>query len=51
MTYGMPIFIGFTTINFYAGVGLYWITSTVFQIFQQMFLTKYYEKKENEIKS
>jgi len=51
MTYGMPIFIGFTTINFYAGVGLYWITSTVFQIFQQMFLGKYYENKDREIKT
>ena len=48
MTYGMPIFIGFTTINFYAGVGLYWITSTVFQIFQQMFLTKFYENKSGD---
>jgi len=55
MTYGMPIFIGFTTINFPAGVGIYWITSTVFQVFQQMFLGKYYDKKDenlkNEIKS
>jgi len=48
MTYGMPVFIGFTTINFYAGVGLYWITSTVYQIFQQMFLSRAYENKEAE---
>ncbi len=36
----MPIFIGFTTIGLSAGVGLYWITSSVFQIVQQLVINK-----------
>ncbi len=40
----MPIFMGFITINLSAGVGIYWITSSVFQFCQQIFLNKYYGK-------
>ncbi len=36
----MPIFIGFTTIGLSAGVGLYWITSSVFQIIQQLVINR-----------
>lgn len=36
----MPIFIGFTTVGLSAGVGLYWITSSVFQIIQQLVINK-----------
>jgi YidC/Oxa1 family membrane protein insertase len=51
MTYGMPIFIGFTTINFPAGVGLYWAVSHVFQIFQQLYVQRSAEKKSDNVKS
>ena len=48
MTYGLPVFFGFTTASFAAGVGVYWVVSTIFQIFQQMYLVKYFEKKEGK---
>ncbi len=35
MLYVMPLMIGFFTMSFPAGVGIYWLTSTVFGIFQQ----------------
>lgn len=35
MLYVMPLMIGFFTATFPAGVGIYWLTSTVFGIFQQ----------------
>lgn len=36
----MPIFMGFTTASISAGVGLYWITSSTFQILQQLIINK-----------
>ncbi len=42
MLYAMPLLIGFTTVGFPTGVGLYWITSTAFQIVQQFFMNKRY---------
>ncbi|MFV0518632.1 MAG: YidC/Oxa1 family membrane protein insertase [Lachnospirales bacterium] len=36
----MPIMMGFMTVNLTAGVGVYWITSSVFQIFQQLIIGK-----------
>lgn len=41
----MPIIMTYVTTNLPAGVGLYWISSNVIQIIQQIFLNKYYEKK------
>ncbi|MFV0504991.1 MAG: YidC/Oxa1 family membrane protein insertase [Lachnospirales bacterium] len=41
----MPIMMGFMTINLSAGVGLYWITSSIFQVFQQLFLNHNINKK------
>ena len=41
----MPIMIGVMTINLPSGVGLYWITSGVFQIIQQPILNKFYIEK------
>ncbi len=35
MLYVMPVMIGFFTSTFPAGVGIYWLTSTIFGIFQQ----------------
>ncbi len=46
MLYAMPILMGFMTVGFPSGVGLYWITSSVFQVGQQFFINKYYLKKE-----
>lgn len=40
MLYVMPLVMGFMTIGFPAGVGLYWVTSSVFQLFQQLYLDK-----------
>lgn len=34
----MPLFIGYITITFPAGLGLYWVTSNLIQIFQQWFM-------------
>ncbi len=43
----MPIMIGFMTVGLTAGVGVYWITSSVFQIFQQLILgNKFKEERE-----
>lgn len=42
MTYGMPLFIGWTTINFPAGVGIYWAVSNICQLVQQFFLNRYF---------
>ena len=36
----MPLFIGYITITFPAGLGLYWVVSNVVQIAQQWWLYK-----------
>ena len=38
LLYVMPPLMGWFTISFPAGVGLYWISSSVFQIFQQLYI-------------
>ncbi len=48
MLYVMPIVFGGMTATFPAGVGLYWITSTVFQIGQQFILHKYFFKDSKQ---
>ncbi len=40
MLYSMPIFMGFISFSLTTGVGLYFITSSVFQIFQQLYINK-----------
>lgn len=45
MLYFMPIMIGWMTINFTAGVGLYWVTSSVFQAGQQLILGKRFNRQ------
>jgi YidC/Oxa1 family membrane protein insertase len=45
MKYMMPLFSGYITFIVPAGVGLYWITSSLFQVFQSVLITKYYNKK------
>ena len=38
----MPLLMGYFTVNYPIGVGIYWITSSVFQVIQQAFLNKKY---------
>ncbi|MDR1538205.1 MAG: YidC/Oxa1 family membrane protein insertase [Clostridiales bacterium] len=42
MMFAMPLMMAFFTVNSPAGVGIYWITSNIFQVGQQAFLNKYY---------
>ncbi len=47
----MPVMIGWMTISLTAGVGVYWITSSVYQIFQQIILgAKFREEREKMAK-
>ena len=39
-TYVMPVLVGFFTLTFPAGVGIYWGVSTLFAIGQQQFVNK-----------
>jgi len=36
----MPVFIGYITITFPAGLGIYWVVSNLVQIFQQWFMNR-----------
>jgi YidC/Oxa1 family membrane protein insertase len=36
----MPLFMGFITVSFPAGVGLYWITSNLYRLVQQIIMNK-----------
>jgi YidC/Oxa1 family membrane protein insertase len=47
----MPLMMGFFTATFPAGVGLYWITSTVFQIAQQMIMFKFFKNRLGVVKA
>lgn len=40
----MPIVSGIFCVFMPIGVGIYWITSSVVQIFQQLFINKYFDK-------
>ncbi len=40
MMYMMPVLMGFMSFSLSAGVGLYWITSSIFQVIQQLFINK-----------
>lgn len=40
MLIAMPIMMGFMSFSLTAGVGLYWITSSTFQILQQLYINK-----------
>jgi len=40
MMFIMPVFMGFLTISFPAGVGLYWITQNVYRLVQQIIMNK-----------
>ena len=49
MTYMMPIMTAFFTVTLPAGLGLYWIISSVVQIVQQLALNIYFEKKGDDV--
>ncbi len=51
MMYGMPIFMGFLTVSLSAGVGVYWITSNVFQIGQQLVINRDMDKQKETSES
>ncbi len=48
MIFIMPIVMGVTTVGLSAGVGLYWITSSVFQTVQQVVINKQVRNKTSE---
>jgi YidC/Oxa1 family membrane protein insertase len=43
----MPAMMGYFTFTFPAGVGLYWLSSTVYHVFQQLILNRKYSNKDN----
>ncbi|MDR1913049.1 MAG: YidC/Oxa1 family membrane protein insertase [Clostridiales bacterium] len=40
MMFAMPLMMGFFTINYPIGVGIYWITSSIFQVVQQYLMNR-----------
>lgn len=48
MNTAMPLFMFYITSTIPGGVGIYWITSNIFQICQQLLINKYYEKKMSD---
>lgn len=46
MLYIMPVFIGYMTYSFPAGLGIYWVTSNLVQIAQQWWLYKKLDEKD-----
>ncbi|MCH5210659.1 MAG: YidC/Oxa1 family membrane protein insertase [Oscillospiraceae bacterium] len=49
MNFMMPVMTGFFTLTLPAGLGLYWIISSVVQIAQQLALNYYFEKKGEDV--
>jgi len=49
MTLIMPFMTAFFAFNVPAGLGLYWIASNLFQIFQQLYMNKFVIKKKEEV--
>lgn len=50
MTMIMPFMTAFFAFNVPAGLGLYWITSNILQVLQQLYLNKYIIKKKEAVK-
>ena len=48
MTLFMPLFSLYFVVNYPAGIGIYWIISSVMQIVQQFIITKFFEGKEDD---
>lgn len=49
MTYGLPLIFFFIFYNAPAGLLLYWLTSNILQIFQQVIINKMMAEKKNEM--
>lgn len=49
MTTFMPLFSGFICLSLPIGVGLYWVAGSAFQIIQQFFINKYFEKMDMDV--
>ncbi len=47
MNITMPLMMMWITSSLPGGIGIYWITSNIFQLCQQFFLNRYFEKKGN----
>ncbi len=50
MNITMPLFMAWITTSLPTGIGVYWITSNIFQILQQLVINKYFEKHPEHIK-
>lgn len=48
LTYIMPVFIGWISLNFPSGLVLYWVTMNVVQIVQQLWINKFDESTDKE---
>lgn len=48
MNITMPIMMAWITISLPAGIGLYWITSNIYQLIQQLILNKHFSNKADE---
>ncbi len=48
MNYIMPVFMGWITYTLTAGVGIYWVASTVLGIIQQWVITKFFIQKQSD---
>jgi len=48
MTYAMPVMIAVFTASLPAGVGIYWGTSTLYGLVQQLFVNKGNDKKNSD---
>jgi YidC/Oxa1 family membrane protein insertase len=46
MTYFMPLFIGYISLNFPAGLVLYWIVMNIMQIAQQAYINKQMDNRK-----
>ena len=48
MLYMMPLFFGYITWTFPAGIGIYWVVSNIIGVLQQIIITRYFIPKKNE---
>ena len=49
--YFMPIFMGYITYTLKAGVGLYWVASTIIGILQQWLIAKFFIRENPQVES
>jgi YidC/Oxa1 family membrane protein insertase len=49
MLYFMPIFIGYMSVKFPAGLGIYWISFSVLGTIQQLYINRQPEMRKGEV--